>query len=141
MPASRIVAGTAAEAEQVDAVNSQARRSLYKKREPIYPKLVHGRFRQIKWAAMAALLAIYYVTPWLRWDRGPGAPDQAVLLDLPGRRFYFFFIEIWPQEVYYLTGLLILAAVGLFLATSLAGRVWCGYACPQTVWTDLFIAV
>ncbi|HMA15507.1 MAG TPA: cytochrome c oxidase accessory protein CcoG, partial [Kiloniellaceae bacterium] len=78
---------------------------------------------------------------WIRWDRGPNTPDQAVLIDFPGRRFYFFFIEIWPQEVYYLTGLLILAAIGLFLITSLAGRVWCGYACPQTVWTDLFIAV
>ena len=64
-----------------------------------------------------------------------------MLLDLPNRRFYFLWIEIWPQEVYYVSGLLILAAVGLFLATSLAGRVWCGYACPQTVWTDLFIAV
>jgi cytochrome c oxidase accessory protein FixG len=63
-----------------------------------------------------------------------------VLLDFPGRRFYFFFIEIWPQEVYYITGLLILAAIGLFLITALAGRAWCGYACPQTVWTDLFIA-
>ncbi|MDP6952493.1 MAG: cytochrome c oxidase accessory protein CcoG, partial [Alphaproteobacteria bacterium] len=68
-------------------------------------------------------------------------PDQAVLIDLPGRRLYFFFIEIWPQEVYYLTGLLILASIGLFLVTSVWGRAWCGYACPQTVWTDLFIAV
>lgn len=90
---------------------------------------------------MAGTLAIYYITPWIRWDRGLNAPDQAVLLDFPGRRFYFFFIEIWPQEVYYLTGLLILAAVGLFFVTSLAGRVWCGYACPQTVWTDLYLWV
>ena len=86
-------------------------------------------------------LGVYYITPWIRWDRGPSAPDQAVLIDFPGRRFYFFFIEIWPQEVYYLTGLLILAAIGLFLVTSVAGRVWCGYTCPQTVWTDLFIFV
>ena len=77
----------------------------------------------------------------MRWDRGPTAPDQAVLLDLPNRRFYFFFIEIWPQEVYYLTGLLILAAMTLFLMNAVAGRVWCGYLCPQTVWTDLFYAV
>lgn len=90
---------------------------------------------------MIVTLGVYYVTPWLRWDRGATAPDQAVLLDLPHRRFYFFFIEIWPQEVYYLTGLLILAALLLFLFTSLFGRVWCGYACPQTVWTDLFIWV
>ena len=83
-------------------------------------------------------LAIYYGLPFLRWSRGGGAPDQAVLIDLPNRRFYFFFIEIWPQEVYYLTGLLILAAMALFLMNAVAGRVWCGYLCPQTVWTDLF---
>ncbi len=114
---------------------------LYKSREPIYPKLAHGVFRRIKWAIMVVTLGIYYLLPWVRFDRGPNAPDQAVLLDLPGRRFYFFWIEIWPQEVYYLTGLLIVAALALFLATSLFGRVWCGYACPQTVWTDLFVHV
>ena len=68
-------------------------------------------------------------------------PNQAVLVDMAHERFYFFFIEIWPQEVYYITGLLILAALGMFLAAALFGRVWCGYTCPQTVWTDLFIAV
>ncbi|MGE0747329.1 MAG: cytochrome c oxidase accessory protein CcoG [Rhodospirillales bacterium] len=129
--------------ERFDAqpVNAPARRSLYKKREPIHPKQVHGPFRKLKWIVMAVTLAIYYGAPWLRWDRGPSAPDQAILIDFPSRKFYFFFIEIWPQEVYYVTGLLILAALGLFLVTSLAGRVWCGYTCPQTVWTDLFIAV
>ncbi len=71
----------------------------------------------------------------------PNAPDQAVLIDLPNRRFYFFFIEIWPQELYYVTGLLVLAALVLFLMNAVAGRVWCGYLCPQTVWTDLFYAV
>ena len=79
--------------------------------------------------------------PFLRWDRGPNAPGQAVLIDLPNRRFYFFFIEIWPQEVYYLTGLLIIAAMALFLMNAVAGRIWCGYLCPQTVWTDLFQAI
>ena len=83
-------------------------------------------------------LGIYYFTPFLRWDRGPNAPGQAVLIDLPNSRFYFFFIEIWPQEFYYLTGLLIIAAMALFLMNALAGRIWCGYLCPQTVWTDLF---
>ena len=83
-------------------------------------------------------LGIYYGLPFVRWDRGPNAPDQAVLIDFPNRRFYFFFIEIWPQEIYYLTGLLILAAMALFLMNAVAGRVWCGYLCPQTVWTDLF---
>lgn len=123
------------------AVNARANRSLYKKREKIYPKKAQGTFRRLKWIVMAATLAIYYLAPWLRWDRGAALPDQAILIDFPSRRFYFFFIEIWPDEVYFLTGLLILAAFGLFLITSLAGRVWCGYTCPQTVWTDLFIAV
>ncbi|MBL8643342.1 MAG: cytochrome c oxidase accessory protein CcoG [Rhodospirillaceae bacterium] len=129
------------ETAAVEAVNAAHRRALFKKRGKIHPKRVNGAFRMTKWAMMALTLTIYYVTPWLRWDRGPGAPDQAVLIDFPGRRFYFFFIEIWPQEVYYITGLLILAAVALFLVTSLAGRMWCGYACPQTVWTDLFLVV
>jgi cytochrome c oxidase accessory protein FixG len=115
--------------------------SLYAKREKLYPKLAHGFYRNIKWFALIVLLGIYYVTPWIRWDRGADQPSQAVLVDFENARFYFFFIEIWPQEVYYITGLLILAALGLFLATSLFGRVWCGYACPQTIWTDLYIQV
>lgn len=102
------------------------------------PKAVDGPFRRFKWAVMAATLLVYYVTPWLRWDRGPYAPDQAVLVDLAHRRFYFFSIEIWPHEFYYVAGLLVMAAIGLFLVTSAVGRAWCGYACPQTVWTDLF---
>jgi len=115
--------------------------SFYATRKKVYPKSVAGLYRRLKWALLVLLLGIYYSVPWIRWDRGPGAPDQAVLLDLPGTRAYFFWIEIWPQEVYYLSGLLILGAVGLFLATSLLGRIWCGYACPQTVWTDLFMWV
>jgi polyferredoxin len=66
--------------------------------------------------------------PWLRWDRGPGAPSQAILLDLDGRRGWIFDVVIWPQEIYFVTGFLILGAIGLFLATSLFGRVWCGFA-------------
>ena len=123
------------------ASNSAANRKFYQARVPIYPKLVHGTFRQIKWIVMAITLGIYYLVPWIRWDRGPLAPHQAVLVDLAHERFYFFFIEIWPQEVYYITGLLILSAVSLFLVTALFGRLWCGYTCPQTVWTDLFIYV
>ena len=121
-------------------VNSASARELYKKREPIYPKLVHGKFRALKWILLIATLGVYYLLPWVRWQRGAGEPNQAVLIDFAGGRFYFFFIEIWPSELYYVTGLLILAAVGLFLATALFGRIWCGYACPQTVWTDLYIA-
>lgn len=114
---------------------------FFEKEPKVYPKRVWGRYRQLKWVSMSIMLAIYYFAPFLRWDRGPNAPDQAILIDMVNRRGYFFFIEIWPQEVYYLTGILILAAVALFFVTSLAGRVWCGYACPQTVWTDLFVWV
>ncbi len=126
----------------VQAVNSpKTRQALYAARVKIFPKRVYGEFRRFKWIVMAITLAIYYVTPWLRWDRGPYAPDQAVLVDLAGRRFYFFFVEIWPQEFYYVAGLLIMAGLGLFLVTSVAGRAWCGYTCPQTVWVDLFLVV
>ncbi len=114
---------------------------LYADRVKVYPKEARGRFRTTKWIVMAVTLGIYYLLPWIRWDRGPYLPDQAVLLDLPARRFYFFFLEIWPQEFYFVTGLLVLAALALFLITAVAGRVWCGYTCPQTVWTDLMIAV
>jgi cytochrome c oxidase accessory protein FixG len=112
---------------------------LYAAHQWVYSRSVKGTFRRLKWAALCLLLGIYYIGPWLRWDRGPGAPDQAFLIDMPARRAYFLWIEIWPQEVYYLTGLLVIGAVGLFFATALAGRVWCGFACPQTVWTDLFL--
>ncbi|MDH3664085.1 MAG: cytochrome c oxidase accessory protein CcoG [Alphaproteobacteria bacterium] len=114
---------------------------LYADRVQIYPKAVSGLFRRIKWAVLIALLGLYYIVPWIRWDRGPNAPDQAVLVDMPGRRLYFFFIEIWPQEIYYLTFILMAASFGLFLATAIGGRVWCGFTCPQTVWTDLFMWV
>jgi cytochrome c oxidase accessory protein FixG len=121
--------------------NNDSSPSLYAAREPIFPRRVSGPFRNLKWYLMAFTLGIYYLTPWIRWDRGPSLPDQAVLLDLAGRRFYFFWIEIWPHEFYFVAGLLIMAGLGLFLFTSALGRVWCGYACPQTVWTDLFILV
>ncbi|SEL53900.1 cytochrome c oxidase accessory protein FixG [Roseivivax marinus] len=114
---------------------------LYAAREPIFPRRVSGRFRRLKWAILIVTLGIYYVTPWIRWDRGPALPDQAVLVDMANRRFYFFWIEIWSHEFYFVAGLLIMAGLGLFLFTSALGRVWCGYACPQTVWTDLYLAV
>ena len=125
----------------VDAVNAKHKRVDYKARVKIFPKRVTGTFRSLKWWIMAATLGIYYVTPWLRWDRGAEAPDQAVLIDMAHERFYFFFIEIWPQEFYYVAGLLIMAGIGLFLVTSTVGRAWCGYTCPQTVWVDLFLVV
>ncbi len=114
---------------------------LYKPRDPIYPKLVHGKFRALKWALMIAMLAIYYGVPWIRWPRPGHAPQQAVLVDFGNARFYFGPIHLWPQEVYFITGLLVIAALGLFLSNALFGRLWCGYACPQTVWTDLFLYV
>ena len=121
---------------------SSGEESLYAKAKKVFPQSIKGRFRNYKWAFMVFSLGIYYFLPFVRWDRGPSAPDQAVLIDFPARRFYFFFIEIWPQEVYYLTGLLVIfaALVTLFLMNAVAGRVWCGYLCPQTVWTDLFYA-
>ncbi|MEM9094209.1 MAG: cytochrome c oxidase accessory protein CcoG [Pseudomonadota bacterium] len=123
------------------AVSVEENQPLYVGREPIFPKAVKGTFRTLKWWIMAVTLTIYYVTPWVRWDRGAFMTDQAVLVDLANRRFFFFWIEIWPQEFYYVIGLLVMAGIGLFLFTSTLGRVWCGYACPQTVWTDLYMYV
>ncbi len=136
---------TEADAPHVRAAQADAdpteHQPLYENRKKIHPRKISGTWRRIKWAALWALLGLYYIGPWIRWDRGPNAPDQALLVDIAGRRAYFFGIEIWPQEVYYLTGVLILGAVGLFLATAWFGRVWCGFTCPQTVWTDLFMWV
>jgi cytochrome c oxidase accessory protein FixG len=114
---------------------------LYANRVRVYPKTVHGVVRRTKWVILVTCLTIYYLLPWLRWHRGPGQPTQAVLLDLWNERFYFFDLELWPQDIWLLAGVLILGAVGLFLVTSLFGRLWCGYTCPQTVWTDLFMWV
>lgn len=111
---------------------------LYAARRAVHNQRIDGPFRRFKWLVMGITLAIYYGTPWLRWDRGPYAPDQAVLVDLANRRFYMFGIEIWPHEFYFVAGLLIMAGIGLFVVTSAVGRAWCGYSCPQTVWTDLF---
>ena len=105
------------------------------------PQAVKGRVRRIKWAILLLTLSIYYVTPLIRWDRGPNAPDQAVLLDFANGRLYAFFVELWPQDLYLVTGLLVLASAILILTNALAGRLWCGFACPQTVWTDLFLLV
>ncbi len=134
-------AGADVATEDVLSREEQKREPLYAGRIKVQPKSVRGRVRRIKWAALIAFLGVYYLAPWLRWDRGPGVPDQALLIDMPARRAYFFWIEIWPQEIYYIAVLLIMGAFGLFLATSIGGRVWCGFACPQTVWTDLFMWV
>ena len=111
---------------------------FYREKGQAQPRSVKGIFRSIKWWLMIILLGWWHLAPFMRWDRGPGAPDQAILIDMTGRRAYFFNIEIWPQEVYYVTGLLLIAAISLFLMSALAGRVWCGFLCWQTVYTDLF---
>jgi cytochrome c oxidase accessory protein FixG len=114
--------------------DEQVTRSLYAKAEKIYPREVHGLFARLRVLGVLGLLGIYYVLPWLRWDG-----HQALLLDLPARKFHIFFITLWPQDFFYLALLLIIAGLTLFFVTALAGRVWCGYACPQTVWTEAFL--
>ncbi len=107
---------------------------LYRKREKIYPREVHGIFAFFRSLAMVGLLGIFYGLPWVSWGG-----RQAVLFDLPARKFYIFGLTLWPQDFIYLSLLLIIAALSLFFFTALAGRLWCGYACPQTVWTEIFI--
>jgi hypothetical protein len=98
--------------EDAESVRAQRERlPLYTPRVKVFPKQVAGTIRRAKWAVLVTLLGIYYLAPWLRWDRGPGAPDQAFLIDMPARRAYFMWIEIWPHEVYYLAGLLMIGAV------------------------------
>ncbi|CAK0752419.1 Cytochrome c oxidase accessory protein CcoG [Gammaproteobacteria bacterium] len=107
---------------------------LSAKRQRIYPREVHGRFAMWRVIGAVALLGLYYVTPWIPWqDR------QAILFDLPHRKFYIFEWVFWPQDFFYLSLLLLIAAFALFFFTTLAGRLWCGYACPQTVWTEIFL--
>ena len=116
-------------------------KSLFAEHHKIHPLKVSGLFRKIKWFFLINMLAAYYIAPFLRWDRGADTPNQLILIDIPSRRFYFGPIEIWPQEVYYFTGILMVASLLLFLTTAVAGRVWCGWWCPQTIWTDLFVTV
>ncbi len=108
--------------------------SLYAAQPKIYPREIGGRFVRLRTVAVCALLGIFYLFPWMRWG-----DHQAVLFDLPARKFYVFGLTFWPQDFFWLTWLLIIAAVSLFFFTALAGRLWCGYACPQTVWTEVFL--
>jgi cytochrome c oxidase accessory protein FixG len=115
-------------------LSDDVEKSLYAKRQKIYPREVHGLFAAFRASGVAILLGVYYITPWLQWN-----DRQAVLFDLPERKFYILDMVFWPQDFFYLTLLLIVSALGLFFVTALAGRVWCGYACPQTVWTEAFL--
>ena len=108
--------------------------ALYEIRRKIYPRAVTGTFRTWRVAFVLATQLVYYGLPWLSWN-----DRQAVLFDLAARKFYIFGIVFWPQDVIYLSVLLILSAFSLFLFTAVAGRLWCGYACPQTVYTDIFL--
>ncbi|MDX1480772.1 MAG: 4Fe-4S binding protein, partial [Woeseiaceae bacterium] len=106
---------------------------LYRSEAKIYPRETKGRFATLRKLAMFLLLGLFYGGCWLTWDG-----RQAVLFDLPARKFYIFGLTLWPQDFVYLALLLIALAVSLFFFTALAGRLWCGYACPQTVWTEAF---
>ena len=113
---------------------------LYQKRLAIHPRSVEGRFRKLKTGVVLLAYGVYFLLPWLRWSRPTGV-NQAVLFDLPGRRFYLFDLVVQAQDIFWLAGLLVIAATLLFFVTGLAGRVWCGYFCFQTLWTDVFIMI
>jgi cytochrome c oxidase accessory protein FixG len=113
---------------------SAAPESFYVAHEKIYPREVTGRYATLRNLAVWVLLGIYYVLPWIGWEG-----RQAVLFDLPARKFYVFGLTFWPQDFFFMAWLLIIAALSLFFFTALAGRLWCGYACPQTVWTEAFL--
>ena len=108
---------------------------------PVVPQGVKGPIRRLKWLILMLTLSVYYVTPFIRWNRGPNAPGQAVLLDFAHGKLYLGPAEIWPQDLYLITAAMLLATLILVLVNALAGRLWCGFACPQTVWTDLFLLV
>jgi len=110
--------------------------SLYAKQKRIHAREVDGVFDRLRVLCAATLLGAFYLIPWLQWGG-----RQAVLFDLPARRFHVFGMTLWPQDFIYLAWLLIMAALLLFMTTAVAGRLWCGYACPQTVWTEIFVAI
>ncbi len=109
---------------------------LYQKRKKIYPRQVHGLFAALRVSGVSLLLGFFYIMPWLMWDG-----RQAILFDLPERKFYILGMIFWPQDFIYLTMILVIAALSLFFFTALAGRLWCGFACPQTVWTESFLYI
>ena len=108
--------------------------TLYRKEPKIYPRQVKGRFARFRVVAVWVLLGLYYLLPWINIGG-----KQSILFDLPARKFYIFGVTVWPQDFIYLALLMITAGLSLFFFTALAGRLWCGFACPQTVWTETFI--
>lgn len=107
---------------------------LYAASEKIYPREIKGHFQTLRNACVLVLLGLYYGAPWVQWGG-----RQAILFDLPARKFHIFALTLWPQDFFFLALLLILAGLSLFFFTAVAGRVWCGFACPQTVWTEAYV--
>jgi len=126
------------EASTAAANQAEAVQSLYAKRVEIYPRAKIGEhlawFQKWRWATVWLTQVVYYGLPWIEWN-----DRQAVLFDLAARRFYIFGLVLWPQDIVFLTAILIIAAFALFLFTAVGGRLWCGYACPQTVYTEIFM--
>ncbi len=123
--------GAAEEAIRLEGFGPQ---DLYQKREKIFTRYVGGLFQKLRFYTGWPLLVGYFMTPWLMWgDR------QAVLFDLPARQFHLLGLTVWPQDLWLLGWLLMIAAFGLFTVTTIVGRLWCGYTCPQTVWTAVFM--
>jgi cytochrome c oxidase accessory protein FixG len=114
--------------------NGGLEQSLYEVRRKIYPRAVHGTFARWRWTLVIATQLVFYGTAWLTWNG-----RQALLFDLAARKFYIFGLVFWPQDIVYLAVLLVISALSLFLFTAVAGRLWCGYACPQTVYTEMFL--
>ncbi len=115
-------------------VHGSGGQPLYVAQEKIYPREIDGRFAKLRVLSVWVLLGLYYVLPWISWNG-----RQAVLFDLPARKFFIFGLVFWPQDFIFLALLLIIAALALFFFTAIGGRLWCGYACPQTVWTETFL--
>ena len=113
---------------------------LIQRRIPVVPRAVQGQFRTLKHGILFIAYAVYFMLPWLRWERDNG-PGQAVLFDIVGRKFYIFNLTVYAQDIFWLAGLLIIAAFLLFFVTGIAGRVFCGYFCFQTLWTDVFVMI
>jgi len=116
------------------SLDLQVEQSLYAQRQRIYPREVHGMFATMRVLAVIVLLGLFYGVLWLHWDG-----QQLLLFDLPARRFHIFGLTLFPQDFFFLAAILIIGALTLFFFTALAGRLWCGYACPQTVWTEAFL--